>query len=143
MRRGRPFVDPPEARRPRQDESAGRDGVGEVLHRAGELTPVWAPDDSHEAVRDLVRARAAAVETVRVHKQQVSAFMLKHGRRFPGKKTWGARYIRWLQEPSFDYPVHQIVLQEAVEAVRIAGERVERLEKAIEEEMLRMLRAPW
>jgi hypothetical protein len=49
------------------------------------------PDDGHEAVRDLVRARAAAVETVRVHKQQVSAFMLKHGRRFPRKKTWGAR----------------------------------------------------
>ena len=44
------------------------------LHRAGELTPVWAPDDSHESVRDLVRARVAAVETVRVHKQQVCAF---------------------------------------------------------------------
>ena len=103
------------------------------LHRAGELTPVWAPDDSHEAVRDLVRARAAAVETVRVHKQQVSAFMLKHGRLFPRKKTWGARYMRWLQEQPFDYPAHQIVLQEAVEAVRIAAERAGRLEKAIEE----------
>lgn len=112
------------------------------LHRAGELTPVWVPDDSHEAVRDLVRARAAAVETVRVHKQQVSAFMLKHGRRFPRKKTWGARYIRWLQEQPFDYPVHQIVLQEAVEAVRIAVERVERLEKAIEEFVPRWSLAP-
>ena len=27
------------------------------LHRAGELTGVWAPDEAHEAVRDLVRAR--------------------------------------------------------------------------------------
>ena len=27
------------------------------LHRAGELTPVWVPDEAHEAVRDLVRAR--------------------------------------------------------------------------------------
>jgi transposase len=26
------------------------------LHRAGELTGVWAPDADHEAVRDLVRA---------------------------------------------------------------------------------------
>jgi len=33
------------------------------LLRAGELTPVWVPDETHEAMRDLVRARAAAVET--------------------------------------------------------------------------------
>jgi hypothetical protein len=28
---------------------------------------VWVPDESHEAMRDLVRARAAAVETLRVN----------------------------------------------------------------------------
>src|SRR5215208_4853933 len=103
------------------------------LLRAGELTPVWVPDEGHEAIRDLVRARAAAVETLRVHKQQVSAFMLKHGRHFPRKKAWGARYLRWLQEQRFEHPAHQIVLQEAVEAVRLAKERVERLERTIEE----------
>ncbi|MFN3973538.1 MAG: transposase, partial [Gemmobacter sp.] len=31
------------------------------LHRAGELTPVWVPDEGHEAMRDLVRARTAAM----------------------------------------------------------------------------------
>jgi transposase len=103
------------------------------LLRAGELTAVWVPDEGHEAIRDLVRARAAAVETLRVHKQQVSAFRLKHGRHFPRKTTWGARYMRWLQEQQFAHPAHQIVLQEAVEAVRLAKERVERLERLIEE----------
>jgi transposase len=103
------------------------------LLRAGELTPVWVPDEGHEAIRDLVRARAAAVETLRVHKQQVAAFLLKHGRHFPRKTPWGARYRRWLQEQKFAHPAHQIVLQEAVEAVRLARERVLRLEKLIEE----------
>jgi transposase len=103
------------------------------LLRAGELTPVWVPDEGHEAIRDLVRARAAAVETLRVHKQQVAAFMLKHGRHFPRKTPWGARYMRWLQEQQFAHPAHQIVLQEAVEAVRLAKERVLRLEGLIEE----------
>jgi len=28
------------------------------LHRAGELTAVWVPDGAHEAMRDLIRARA-------------------------------------------------------------------------------------
>ena len=32
------------------------------LLRAGELTAVWVPDEGHEAMRDLVRARADAVE---------------------------------------------------------------------------------
>jgi hypothetical protein len=35
------------------------------LHRAGELTAVWVPDQAHEAIRDLVRARLAAVRTLR------------------------------------------------------------------------------
>jgi transposase len=39
------------------------------LHRAGELTPVWIPDAAHEAIRDLVRARLAAVRTLRQARQ--------------------------------------------------------------------------
>lgn len=103
------------------------------LLRAGELTAVWVPDEGHEAMRDLVRARGAAVETLRVHRQQVSAFMLKHGRIYPRKKAWSMRYLRWLQEQQFDHPAHQIALQEMVEAVRTSKERVARLEAAIEE----------
>lgn len=45
------------------------------LLRAGELTAVWVPDEGHEAMRDLVRARTSAVQTLRTHRQQVNAFM--------------------------------------------------------------------
>nr|WP_246501526.1 IS110 family transposase [Mesorhizobium caraganae] len=111
-----------------------RDALGLApLLRAGELTAVWVPDEGHEAMRDLVRARAAAVETLRVHRQHVSAFMLKHGRIYPRRKGWSMRYLRWLQEQPFDHPAHQIALQEMVEAVRVSKERVERLEGVIEE----------
>jgi transposase len=111
-----------------------RDAVGLAkLLRAGELTPVWVPDEGHEAMRDLVRARAAAVETQRVHRQQVNAFMVKHGRIFPRKKSWSMRYLRWLQEQRFEHPAHQIALQELVDAVRVSRERIERIEAAIEE----------
>jgi transposase len=103
------------------------------LLRAGELTAVWVPDEGHEAMRDLVRARAAAVETQRAHRQQVSSFMLKHSRVFPRPKAWTMRYLRWLQEQKFDHPAHQIALQEMIEAVRTSKERVLRLEAAIEE----------
>ncbi|PZR54021.1 MAG: IS110 family transposase, partial [Stutzerimonas stutzeri] len=111
-----------------------RDAVGLAkLLRAGELTAVWVPDEGHEAMRDLVRARSAAVETLGVHRQQVSAFMLKHGRIFSRKTAWGARHLRWLQEQRFDHPAHQIALQELVDAVRTSKERVQRIEAAIEQ----------
>lgn len=57
------------------------------MHRAGELTAVWVPDATHEAVRDLVRVRSAAVEDHRRKRQQVSSFLLRHGRSFPGRST--------------------------------------------------------
>ena len=41
------------------------------LHRAGELTAVWTPDEAHEAVRDLVQAREAAGEDLRRQRQQL------------------------------------------------------------------------
>jgi transposase len=44
------------------------------LHRAGELTAVWVPDQTHEAIRDLVRAHQAAVRTLRQARQQLSGF---------------------------------------------------------------------
>ena len=40
------------------------------LHRAGELTAVWIPDQAHEAIRDLVRARLAAVRSLRQARQR-------------------------------------------------------------------------
>src|ERR1700676_3823469 len=103
------------------------------LLRAGELTSVWVPDPAHEAMRNLIRSRTVAVETIRAHKQQVSAFLLRHSRIFPRHKHWGARYRRWLQQQYFEHPADQIVLQEYVEAVRIAEERLGRIEHTIAE----------
>lgn len=58
------------------------------LHRAGELTAVWVPDAAHEAMRDLVRARAMAVRVTGKARQHLQGFPLRHGRIYPGKKGW-------------------------------------------------------
>lgn len=44
------------------------------LHRAGELTAVWIPDAAHEAMRDLVRARATAVRVLSKARQLCRGF---------------------------------------------------------------------
>ncbi|MDQ3028560.1 MAG: IS110 family transposase [Actinomycetota bacterium] len=105
------------------------------LLRAGELTAVWVPDEAHEAMRDLARAREAAVDDLRRKRQAISSMLLKHGRAFPGKTTWGARHERWLADQAFDHPPQQFVLQELILAARHAKERLERIEVAIVEFM--------
>ncbi len=52
------------------------------LHRASELTSVWVPDPAHETVRDLALARLAAVRSLRQARQQLSGFLLRHGRQY-------------------------------------------------------------
>ena len=50
------------------------------LLRAGELTAVWVPDERHEAMRDLSRARQAVKKDLQGKRQQISSLMLRLGR---------------------------------------------------------------
>jgi transposase len=97
------------------------------LHRAGELTAVWVPDAAHEAMRDLIRARATAVRVFCKARQHLQGFLLRHGRVYPGKKGWTGAYRRWLAMVRFTHPAQQIVLQDYIDAIAEAEARVERL----------------
>jgi transposase len=100
-----------------------------VLHRGGLLTAVWVPDAAHEAMRDLIRARQAAVRTVRTARQQLSAFLLRHERVYPGNRTpWTKAHRGWLADQSFAQPAQQIVLEESIEAVRLGEQRRDRVD---------------
>lgn len=103
------------------------------LLRAGELTAVWVPDEAHEAMRDLVRTRDAAVNDLRAKRQRVTSFLLRYGRSYPGKTTWGARHDRWLAEQKLEHLAQRIAFEETVMAARQAKERLQRLEAAIVE----------
>jgi transposase len=103
------------------------------LHRAGELTAVWVPDPTHEAMRDLIRARMAAMEVVRRARQQLQGFLLRHGRVFTGRKAWSPAHRRWLAGLRFAHPAQQIVLQEQTDAVAEAERRRDRLDEQIKE----------
>jgi transposase len=101
------------------------------LHRAGELTPVWVPDPAHEAMRDLTRARLAAVRALRQARQQLSGFLLRHGRHY-GRPAWTVMHRRWLSGLRFEQPVHHIVLEDLIATVEAATERRDRLTRQIE-----------
>ena len=91
------------------------------LHRAGELTGVWAPDPAHEAVRDLVRAREAAADDLRRKRQQLLSFLLRHSRIYSGGGHWTLAHRRWLAGQKFDHVAQQIVFQEGIDAIEISA----------------------
>jgi transposase len=103
------------------------------LHRAGELTPIWIPDAAHEAMRDLVRARATAVRVLAKARQHLQGFLLRHDRIYHGARAWTLAYRRWLTTVRFEHPAQQIVLQDYIHAVQEAETRRDRLTQQIEE----------
>lgn len=109
-----------------------RDAVGLArLDRSGDLTAVWVPDGEHEALRDLVRARAAAVGALRRSRQQLCGFLLRQGRVRSGR-NWTRAHRRWLAGLRFERPAHQIVLEDYIQAVEDAQARRDRLTGEIE-----------
>jgi len=103
------------------------------LSRAGELTAVWVPDGRHEAMRDLSRARQAAYKDLQGKRQQISSLMLRLGRIYPGKKTWGPAHMNWLMAQRLEHREQRMAFEELLQGVRQESERIERLEQAIRE----------
>src|SRR5499425_3064195 len=104
-----------------------RDAVGLAkLLRAGELTAVWVPDERHEAMRDLSRAREAARKHLISKRQQISSLMLRQGRHYPGKRTWGPAHMRWLMQQKLEHREQRIAFEELVDGMRQEAERMER-----------------
>ena len=102
------------------------------LLRSGDLTAVWVPDEAHEALRNLVRARVDAKADELRAKHRLSKFLLRQGCRPPvGVPSWSHRFHQWLGTVRFEHVADQVVFADYVAEVRAAGERVKRLEAAL------------
>jgi transposase len=82
------------------------------LLRSGDLAAVWVPDQEQE----------------RKARQQLNAFLLRHGHHWPkGKSRWTPAHENWLASLKMQDPWQQITLQTYIDAERAAGERVAQL----------------
>lgn len=101
------------------------------LLRAGELTPVYVPEPTDEAIRDLCRARTDAVDDQRRSRHRLKAFLLRHGYRYQGKSAWTAAHLRYLRELVLPHPAMKVILEEYLLAIEAARERIEGCETAM------------
>ena len=102
------------------------------LLRSGDLTPVWVPDEAHEALRNLVRSRADAKADQLRAKHRLSKFLLRQGCWPPiGVRNWTQRYFAWLHHLEFEHLPDRVVFADYLAEVTAASERIKRLEAAL------------
>ncbi len=103
------------------------------LYRAGELTAIHVPDQEDEAIRDLVRARFAAMTDQRQARNRLKGFLLRLGFRYTGKSSWNDAHRRYLSSLIMPQAPQQIAFQEYIHSINDATERLERLTRAVED----------
>jgi transposase len=101
------------------------------LLRAGELTGVYVPEPTDEAIRDLCRARTDAVDDQRRCRLRLKAFLLRHGYRYQGKANWSQPHMRYLRELVLPHPAMKAILEEYLQGIDAAHARVERIEASM------------
>jgi len=108
------------------------------LHRAGDLTAVYIPEPTDEAMRDLCRARTDAVDDLRRCRQRLKSFLLRHGYRYQGKANWSQPHLRYLRELVLPHPAMKTILEEYLQGIDAAHDRVTRIESS-----MRLLLPDW
>src|SRR5438477_509196 len=104
-------------------------------YRSRDLTAVWVPDAAHEALRDLVRARETAKKDQLRARHRLGKFLLRHGRQRPeGVKVWTKKHREWIKSHvRFEQPALEATLADYLEEVDHVGNRITKLETAIDE----------
>jgi transposase len=121
-----------------------RDALNLVrLYRAGELTSIYVPTAEDEAMRDLLRCRVDIRRIERKTRQQLLAFLLRHGLHYPGKKNWTKGHMNWLAELKPAHRAQQIVLQEYIDAANECTRRIQRITEQIQDLVVQWSRAPF
>lgn len=100
------------------------------LLRAGDLTPIWVPDETHEAMRDLIRARSASKKDTKIARQRIQSLLLRAGRIY-AKKPWTVRHRIWLANQTFPNRSQQVAFQHYLHALEQTENRTAQLEQEI------------
>src|SRR5437867_3486785 len=74
------------------------------------------------------RWRRSSPGCARLSRAPLKAFLLRNGYRYTGKSAWTEAHRRYLRELVLNHPAQKVVLEDALNAISTAGERIERLE---------------
>ena len=99
----------------------------------GTYSPVHIPTDQDNAIKEYIRMRDDAQAMLKQTKQQINALCLRHGKIFEGKSRWTPKHMQWLRSTRFRNVIVQEALSEYLITLDQLNDKIERLDKRIEE----------
>lgn len=92
---------------------------------------VYIPTGEDDAVKEYLRMRDDHKLALKKLKQQINAFVLRHGYQYTGTK-WTKKHVNWLRKLEID-PIYQETLDEYMASYEEQEAKIERFDKRIEE----------
>ncbi len=94
---------------------------------------VYVPDEEDNAVKEYIRMRDDQKLALKKIKQQILAFVLRHGKIFEGGKTyWTVAHMKWLKSLDFEGLIKE-TLSEYLITYEYLTDKIARLDQRIEE----------
>lgn len=103
-----------------------------TLLRGAQLTTVHPPNETQEALRDLMRAREDAKKDLMSARHRLTSMLLRRGLRFDQTKNWSKRHRTWLYSLRFAEPYAQEVFDNYLLAIEQIEERLKNLDALVE-----------
>lgn len=103
------------------------------LLRLDEIASVAIPTVSHEAARDLVRAREDARRDLSRNRHRLNGLLLRQGRVYYDGARWTGRHDRWLRELTFTEHGTRLAFEDYYAAVVAGTARRDRLDAQIDQ----------
>ena len=97
----------------------------------GGYHPVYIPTGEDNAVKEYLRMRDDHKLALKKLKQQINAFVLRHGYQYTGTK-WTIKHVTWLNKLTLD-PMYRETLDEYMVSYEEQEAKIERYDKRIEE----------
>lgn len=97
----------------------------------GGYHPVYIPTGEDDAVKEYVRMRDDHKAALKKVKQQINAYVLRHGHQYAGTK-WTLKHINWLKKLELE-PMYRETLNEYMASFEEQEAKIERFDKRIEE----------
>lgn len=98
-----------------------------------DYSPVHIPTDQDEQVKEYIRMRQDHKLALKKVKQQILAFCLRHNYRYDGTKNhWTQAHLKWLRALKPE-GIYQEILTEYLSSYDQLSDKLERLDKRIEE----------
>lgn len=99
----------------------------------GTYSPVYVPSDQDNAIKEFIRMRDDTQSMLKQTKQQINALCLRYGKGYNGNSRWTEKHMQWLRNVKFENAIVQETLSEYLATLEQLCDKVERLDKRIEE----------